>query len=164
MLPTMAYVVARPGGRFEIRHAEATSRGPRSRALATFRTLTDEVLEHASERAGQALDTQALRRSARRVGAPVAPPVADGRAGALLGALARGDQPTPVRARLAAHALMSDHVPAPPDHVRAAGEWADADADRRGETLVDLLGLVDALPLRTRRGRLRFPRLSSGAA
>lgn len=122
------------------------------------------MLEHASERAGQALDAQAVRRSARRVGAPVAPPVGDARAGALLGALARGNQPTPVRARLAAHALMSDEVPAPPDHLRAAGEWADAGAARRGETLVDLLGLVDALPLRLRPGRSRFPRLSSGAA
>jgi hypothetical protein len=160
----MSYVVARPGGRFEIRQSRLTPKGPRSRALATFRVLTDDVLVHASQRAGQALDEPELRRSARRAGAPVAPPPADGQAGALLGAVARGARPTPVRAKLAAYALAPDEVAAPLDHLRAAGEWADADARLRGDTLVDLLSLVDAIPARPRRAPLRFPRLTSKAA
>ena len=160
-LPTMAYVVARPAGRYEIRQSRLTSRGPRSRALATFRVLTDEVLRHAATRADAPLDSEEVRRSARRVGAPVAAPPADQTAGELLDGLARGLRPTPVLARLIAHALAPDEVAAPVDHLRSAGEWAGADARRRGETLVDLLGLVDALPAPRRTGRSRFPRLAS---
>jgi hypothetical protein len=159
----MAYVVARPGGRFELRESSSTSRGPRGRTLATFRELTDAVLDHADARATQPVDRAAARRSARRAGAPVAPSEEDARAGALLGTLALGGAPTPVRAHLVAHALAPDAVPEPEDHLRAAGDWAGADAVRRGESLVDLLGLVDAIPSEPRTGPLRFPRLSSSA-
>jgi hypothetical protein len=160
----MAYVVARQGGRFEIRESTATARGPRSRTLATFAELTDDVLAHAEMRAGHTIHRDELRRSARRAGAPVAPPAGDVRAGDLLAALAVGSRPTPVRARLVAHALAPTEVTAPEDHLRAAGEWAGADAGRRAEALVDLLGLVDALPPRRRRARRSaFPQLSSTA-
>jgi len=157
----MAYVVARAGGRFEVRESALTRRGPRGRTLATFRALTPGVLAHAEQRAGHPLDRHALRRSARRAGAPVSPPVADEQAGALLDTRARGERPTPVRARLLAHALAPDAVPAPETHLRAAGEWAGADAARRGAALRDLLGLVDAVPGRPRTRPLRFPRLAS---
>jgi hypothetical protein len=157
----MAYVVARGGGRFELRASASTPQGPRARTLATFRELTDDVLRHAEERASAPLDRTAIRRSARRAGAPVPPPPGDERAGALLGALARREEPTPVRARLVAHALAPDVVDAPEDHLRSAGEWAGADAVLRGEVLVDLLGLVDAIPARPRTKPLQFPRLSS---
>ena len=159
----MAYVVARRGGTFELRASASTPRGPRARTLATFRELTDEVLRHAEARASEDLDHAAIRRSARRAGAPVAAAPGDERAGALLGALARREAPTPVRARLVAHALAPDEVTAPEDHLRAAGEWADADASLRGEVLIDLLGLVDAIPARPRTKPLQFPRLSSAA-
>jgi hypothetical protein len=161
----MAYVVARPKGRYEIRQARATGRGPRSRALATFRVLNDEVVRHAESRADGPLDPSDLRRSARRAGAPVEAPAADARSGALLGALARGGRPTPVRARLLAHALAPDEVAAPADHLQAASEWAGADQAERGAALRDLLTLVDAVPVRVpRRGRPSFPRLSSAPA
>ena len=42
----MAYVVARPRGRFEIRESVHTPKGPRARSLANFAHLTDEVLGH----------------------------------------------------------------------------------------------------------------------
>jgi hypothetical protein len=157
----MAYVVARTRGRFELRESSLTARGPRARTLATFRELTEEVLAHADARATDPIDRTAVRRSARRVGAPVPPPAADDRAGALLDTLALGGAPTPVRAHLLAHALAPDAVAPPEHHLRAAGEWAGRDAARRGETLVDLLGLVDAIPARPRTAPLRFPRLSS---
>ena len=161
----MAYVVARRPGRHEIREATATARGPRARTLATFDVLSDDVIGRAEARAGHALDRNELRWRARRVGAEVAVPAADAFAAELLAVVARGERPTPVRARLVAHALASEEVDAPEDHLRAAGEWATASAERRGSALVDLLGLVDALPAaRIRKRRLVFPRLSSTAA
>ena len=141
----MAYVVARRGS-YEIREAAATERGPRARTLATFAVLTDAVLDHAEARAGEALDRDELRLRARRVGAEVAVPAADAHAGALLDALSRGLRPTPVRARLLAAELVPSAVDRPDDHLRAAGEWTGASRERRGEALVDLLGLVDAMP------------------
>ncbi|MEY2474938.1 MAG: hypothetical protein QOG87_253 [Actinomycetota bacterium] len=159
----MAYVVARSGGTYELRASMSTSRGPRARTLATFRELTDDVLRHAEERASAPLDRAAIRRSARRAGAPIPPPPGDERAGALLGGLARRESPTPVRARLVAYALVPEEVEPPEDHLRSAGEWAGSDAARRGEVLRDLLGLVDAIPARPRTQPLRFPRLSSVA-
>jgi hypothetical protein len=157
----MAYVVARPGGRYEIRQSTLTAKGPRSTALATFRLLTDDVLRHAEERAGRALPRPDLVRSARRAGAPVASPEPDDRVGALLGALARGARPTPIRARLAASALLPGAIEPPEDHLRAAGAWAGADAATRGAALESVLSLVDAVPPRRRRGALRFPKLTS---
>ncbi|MEY2565993.1 MAG: hypothetical protein QOE35_522 [Actinomycetota bacterium] len=160
----MAYVVDRGDGRYELRQAAGTSRGPRARTLASFRVLNDDVLTHAEERTGGPLDRTAIRRSARRAGAPVAPPPGDERAGALLGVLARGGAPTPVRSHLLAHALAPDAVDPPDHHVRAAGAWVDADAQARGAALRDVLSLVDAIPARRRTAPLRFPRLSSTAS
>jgi hypothetical protein len=67
----MAYVVARPRGRFEIRESFHTANGPRSRTLAGFDVLTDNILTAAAERAQRPFDAQAVLRSARRAGARV---------------------------------------------------------------------------------------------
>src|SRR5450759_2578009 len=67
----MAYVVARPAGRFEIREAVHTAKGPRARSLANFGILTDQVLAVAAGRAERPFDARAVLTSARRVGAPV---------------------------------------------------------------------------------------------
>jgi hypothetical protein len=66
----MAYVVARPKGRFEIRESVHTPKGPRARSLASFTRLTDEVLATASRRAARPFDAEAVRASAARAGAP----------------------------------------------------------------------------------------------
>jgi hypothetical protein len=66
----MAYVVARPRGRFEIRESVHTPEGSRARSLASFRELSDEVLAKASERARRPFDPDAVRASAARAGAP----------------------------------------------------------------------------------------------
>ncbi len=66
----MAYVVARPRGRFEIRESVHTSKGPRARSLAGFTRLTDEVLATAGRRATRPFDAEAVRASAARAGAP----------------------------------------------------------------------------------------------
>ena len=65
----MAYVVARPKGRFEIRESVHTHKGPRARSLANFARLSDEVLATARRRASRPFDTGAVRASAARVGA-----------------------------------------------------------------------------------------------
>jgi hypothetical protein len=67
----MAYVVARKGGRFEIRESLYTPGGPRSRTLAGFRILTDQILDAAAQRAQRQFDREAVIRSGRRAGARV---------------------------------------------------------------------------------------------
>jgi hypothetical protein len=67
----MTYVVARRGGRFEIRESLHTANGPRSRTLAGFDVLTDDVLAAAARRARRPFDADATIRSGRRAGARV---------------------------------------------------------------------------------------------
>jgi hypothetical protein len=67
----MAFVVARPKGRFEIRESLHTAAGPRARSLAGFDVLTDEVLAKAARRARRPFDVEAVLASARRAGASV---------------------------------------------------------------------------------------------
>ena len=148
----MAYVVARPGRRYEVRESATTPRGPRSRTLATFVTLDDDVLARARERAGGELDTDALLRSARKVGAPVSvgTSAADAAARALLAELHAGRTPTGILATALEDALAtareSRRRRTLPDPVRAAMAWAGATLAERGEALRDLLLLADRLP------------------
>ena len=67
----MAYVVARRGGRFEVRESLYTANGPRSRTLAGFDVLTEEVLTAAACRAQRPFDREAVIGSGRRAGARV---------------------------------------------------------------------------------------------
>lgn len=67
----MAYVVARRGGRFEIRESVHTAKGPRARTLAGFSVLTEDALAAAARRAQRPFDAGAVVRSARRARAPV---------------------------------------------------------------------------------------------
>jgi hypothetical protein len=66
----MAYVVARPKGRFEIRESLHTPDGPRARSLAGFDVLTGIVLAKAARRAQRPFDAEAVLASGRRAGAP----------------------------------------------------------------------------------------------
>jgi hypothetical protein len=65
----MAYVVARPKGRFEIRESVHTPKGPRARSLANFAVLTDDVVQRARRRAIRPFDAVAVRAAAVRVSA-----------------------------------------------------------------------------------------------
>ena len=67
----MAYVVARPKGRFEIRESVHTPDGPRARSLAGFDVLSEAVLAKAAGRAQRPFDVGAVLASGRRAGAPV---------------------------------------------------------------------------------------------
>jgi hypothetical protein len=66
----MAYVVARPEKRFEIRESIHTPKGPRARSLANFAVLTDAVVAAAQAWATRPFDAVAVRAAAGRAGAP----------------------------------------------------------------------------------------------
>lgn len=154
----MAYVVAR-GNRFEIRETARTARGPRSRTLASFRALTSEVVAQARDRARGTIDSEELRRAARRAGAAVADPAVDVAAAELYRELSNGAKLRPALARLIGPELA--HMGAPTDAERAAGAWLARSPNERGRALRDLLALTDRLPDARRRTALRFPRLET---
>jgi hypothetical protein len=162
-MTTMAHVVARPPGRWELRESRSTPAGPRSRTLATFRTLTPAVIEHAQARATKPFDPAEVRKAAVRAGAPVTARPVDRAAGDLLAELATGRQPRAALRRLLADSL-GEATRAPSDAARAAAAWIGATPRQRGDALRDLLLLVDRLPQRRGPERPRFPRIASRPA
>jgi hypothetical protein len=159
----MAYVARRKNGRFEIRESAVTPTGPRSRSLATFTSLTDDVLDRAAERARTPFDRDAVRVAARRVGAEVARRPVDDLAARLLAELALGRRPTPALTDLLVAGLTSDVPPGdrPDQSLPDLVEWISADAERRGRTMRELLDFTDAFPAHRRPDRSDFPRLTS---
>jgi hypothetical protein len=153
----MAYVVARPRGRFEIRESTNTPAGPRARTLATFRVLDGDVLRHAVERSHHGVDEAAVQASARRLGAEVTGHPADHAARALLRELGAGHRPS---AGLAA--LIEEELGTTSALLRTTlgdlARWVGASTADRGVALRDLLLLVDSLPVRPREA-LQFPPL-----
>jgi hypothetical protein len=118
----MAFVVARPGGRFEIRESLHTPDGPRARSLAGFDVLTDEVVAKAARRAQRPFDVEAVLASGRRAGAPAT--------------VVAGRESERSRSRFVeASRRMALALQRPP-----APESADP-----GSALIDLLGFADAV-------------------
>lgn len=159
----MPYVVSKPNETWEIRESYTTPKGPRSRTLATFRTLSPDVLKKARERSQRPLDEMELRGSARRAGAPVEPAAADRAAAELLAELEGGRRPRPAIERALLGALGISGAESL-DTARAAAAWIGATPKQRGEALRDLLLLVDSLPPRARRAGEPFPRIESSPA
>jgi hypothetical protein len=159
----MAFIVPRANDTWEIRESRNTRKGPRSRTLATFRELTDEVVERARARAEGAFDDKAIRKAALRAGAPLAEPRADRLARELLGELARGERPQPFLRRLLADAFHEDAAPIS-DTTRSAADWIAATPQQRAYALNDLLLLGDALPQHRRELPLNFPRIDSNGS
>jgi hypothetical protein len=160
----MAYAVSRPGGTWEIRESRVTAVGPRGRTLATFRTLTPEVIERARARSSQPLSSSELRMIALRAGAPVTARAPNETAGELLAELAKGSRPRPALRRLLLDAIDPQAAEPVSDSARAAARWVSVSPAQRGETLRDLLLLTDRLPARRTRSRPRFPRIRSQPA
>ena len=148
----MAYVVARPQGRYEIRESVHTAKGPRARSLANFARFTDEVLERARTRASRPFDDEAVRRAAERAVA--------GQTGAARVPTAPGAAPTvPRHARPETRRFVDASR-----RMARSRERVPEKADRRdpGAALIDLLEFV-AQVTPTRRPRaepLRFPPLA----
>lgn len=165
----MAHVVARANGAFEIRESHSTASGPRSRTLASFRTLTPEVIAKASAKAAKPLDAEQLRRAAKRKGAPVQDAPADAAAAELIKQLGEGHQPRPPLLALLRDAL-SGTASRVSSNAAAAAAWVGSTPRHRSEALFDLLLLVDSLPAprkqtqRGEAGRRRFPRIESRPA
>ena len=163
----MAFIVSTKRGEFEIRESQSTPKGPRSRTLATFKELNDEIIERAQAKADKPPGAEELRSAARRVSAPVARPPIDRAARELIAELGKGRHLDPTLHHLLVDMLRrSDERSTQPvpagDASRAVAEWMAATPEERGKTLVDLLLLADALPSGGRRGKpLLFPRLDS---
>jgi hypothetical protein len=164
----MAFVVPTRTGRFEIRESHNTARGPRSKTLASFRELTDDVIETARTKATTPPSAEELRRAARRAGAPVAREPAEEAARKLIAELDKGRRIAPSLRRILIDLLQDGHREAPgraDEAGHAVAAWMAATPAERGNALVDLLLLADALPSGGRKGKpLRFPRLDSGTA
>jgi hypothetical protein len=161
------YATARRGGSWELRESVSTPAGPRSRTLASFRTLTPDVIERVRERSSRPVGAAAVRRVALRAGAPVAERDVDRAAGELLAALAHGRAPRAPLGALLADALGAGtaRAPEPSDSARSAAPWVAASLDERGDALRDLLLLADRLPPpRTLATRPVFPPIDSGRA
>lgn len=163
----MAFITPTKRGRFEIRESQSTPKGPRSRTLATFGELTDEVIEKARARAANPPGAEQLRRAARRAGAPVARAPIEQAARELIAELAKGRRLDPTLRHILIELLQrgyrEDAEPSPRNEAaHGVAEWMAATPAIRGKALVDLLLLADALPSGGRRGKpLRFPRLDS---
>jgi hypothetical protein len=156
------FATRRRGGAWELRESASTPAGPRSRTLATFRTLTPEVIARARARAAKPVGAADVRRAAARAGAPIAAPDADRAAGELLAALAHGRAPRSSLRRLLTDALGEDSTSAPSDSARAVAPWVAASARERADALRDLLLLADRLPPpRAAATRPAFPRIVS---
>ena len=69
----MAFVVPTKRGEFEIRESRSTPKGPRSRTLATFKELNDEVIEKARAKAAKPPDAEDLRTPPGELGQPWRP-------------------------------------------------------------------------------------------
>lgn len=126
----MAYVVARPAGRFEIRESVHTAKGPRARSLANFGILTDQVLAVAAGRAERPFDARAVLTSARRVGAPVTAMEAQ------------------VDQRVVAEAADGSHrhfVESSRRMAQALEQPPTRERPDPGPALIDLLGFTDAI-------------------
>jgi hypothetical protein len=178
----MAYVTARQNGTWEVRESTSTPNGPRSRTLASFRTLSDEVIEHARARAEKPLSADEVRGAARRAGAPIDLATADRAAADLLRELADGREPHPILRALLIDALQegaptrlgdkpqsregqpsgADVLPfETPHNARASAAWLTRTPTERAAALNDVLDLADQFP-RSRAERMkreRFPRL-----
>ena len=168
----MAYIVDRRSGTWEIRESHATATGPRSRTLASFQTLTPEVIERAQARSAKTLDARELRAAATRAGAPIAVETSDRASVELLSELTSGRAPRPVLRRLLVDALQgARHQPssgaqatASSSGAQSAAAWITATPKERGEALYDLLLLTDRLPPSRAPAGPRFPRLSPRTA
>jgi hypothetical protein len=121
----MAYVVARPKGRFEVRESLHTPKGPRARSLAGFEVLTDEVVATAARRATRRFDAAAVIASAQRAGAPV-------RTGA---GTTEGVRESSRRFVEASRRMA----------LSMARRQAPAGGEDSGAALIDLLGFADAV-------------------
>lgn len=125
------------------------------------------MIAKARKRAAKPPTAEELKAAARRAGAPVAARSVDRAARELIAELGKGRRLDPTLGHLLVDLLRRQGIDRPRpvgDSARSAAAWIDATPEERGRTLVDLLLVADAIPLRPGpKGALEFPRLDSGA-
>lgn len=153
----MAFVIRKPGQRFEIRESRHTPAGPRSKTLASFRILNRNVLRLAASRSAAPIDEASIARRAAELGAQVEL-VADVTEVALglVESLRRGDDLKPGAAAMLKAVLGCRGGQVDDAAAQAAAEWIGTSDAKRGEALVELLLLGEQLPRRDR-GEMAFP-------
>jgi hypothetical protein len=125
----MAYVTQNRSGAWEIRESRTTAKGPRSRTLATFAALDDEVVAKAVSRSDASIDAEEIRDAALRSGAPLAEAPSDRAAKELLTELRAGRRPR--RALLGLLARAVDDAPEiGSGEAGAMAEWVGASPQR----------------------------------
>lgn len=128
----MAFVIKRPGDRWELRESWASPAGPRARTLASFRLLTPEVAARAVKRSTTELSVDALMQTARAAGAPVADTRAEEVARELVALLSAGAVlPGVLRQQLEA-AFEGGSAVAGPDDETDVPETAQPQDSRTG--------------------------------
>ncbi len=159
--------IRQQGDRFEIRECEASTAGPRQRALARFkRILTPEILDRAAALARRPFDREALVARARARGIPVSDLRRTHYARHLLAFLRQGGQLNPVLVVLLREALALMDSRAVPEHLEDAVDWLGQSESARGRALRGLLRTASRVarsrgPVREP-SHERFPRFSSG--
>ena len=150
-----------------MRESTWTSKGPRSRTLATFTELTPEVIDHALARSHGVITRSEMIEAAKRAGAKVPRPPADESAVRLIDALEQGEElglaiERLLRDRLS-HADRQQDRPAT-DAERSAAAWLGRSLAERGEALWNLLLLADRLPSPKRSDLVEFPPIRTAVA
>ena len=162
----MAYLVRRSSTRVEIRESRSTSRGARSRVLASFSgALTRDTLARADAQATRPFDAGALVRRARAMGIRVLERSRESEARALLSRMRREDPLDPVLAASLRQSLARIPEEPIPESLAEVSEWVGASAAERGVALRELLDLYGRIaqnrPPRRQREHARFPSFSS---
>jgi hypothetical protein len=121
------------------------------------------VIEQAQAKAGKPTSAEQLLRAARRAGAPVAGKPIDRAARELIAELGKGRKLDPALRHLLTGLLnrgeAHDRPPLSDSGISVAA-WVGATPQQRGNALVDLLLLADALPPKRTKEPLRFPPLN----
>jgi hypothetical protein len=137
----MAYVVARPKGRFEVRESLHTPKGPRAHTLAGFDVLTDEILAKAAAKAERPFDVHTVLASSRRAGAPVMATIgAKGPTGAGEAASAQSGAGAGPDSGDSANRFVESSR-----RMALTLRQAPAKQTNPGAALIDLLGFADAV-------------------
>lgn len=160
-ITTMAFVVSKPNGTWEVRESRRSPAGPRSRTLATFHEFTPEIADQVADRSSKPVDNDDIRSKVVRAGAPVRDSEVEHAAKTLLRQMSLGQKPRRALARLIADSLPEVRGSTVSHEAERMKLWVGASMGERSEALIDLLGLGDALPPVKRRDATIFPRIES---
>lgn len=153
----MAYLVARPDGRYEIRESRRGKSGPIARSLSTFKILDRSSLDRARANCRGKFDQDQIVKRAKELGVPTQL-VGDATELALnlVAEIRSGAALAPGVAAVVREALPE--TPAiDPGIAEAVAEWAGRSDRDRGDALLELMLLAEQYPDAERKGDIDFP-------